>query len=482
LNSTTENPPTPQADHRTLGTEQDLFTNSLYSPGSPLFLPNGAHIFNKLLSFLRAQYKLFGFQEVITPTIYKKGLWEKSGHWQNYKDDMFEVRGRIASAGNNKTGKDEEKVYGLKPMNCPGHCLLFSAQTRSYKDLPIRYADFSSLHRNEVSGALSGLTRVRRFHQDDGHIFCRPSQVAEEISKTLQFVAMVYKTFKLGPYKLVLSTRPKEQYIGTVAEWDRAEDQLKSALDKSGQEWALNEGDGAFYGPKIDIILKDSDGKQHQTATIQLDFQLPQRFKLQYQTPAPEHEAKCISTTDPVLLHRLGPVTPVIIHRAIFGSLERFMALLIEHHKGRWPFWLSPRQAIILAAGESSEALIKEVQTQAETLSGAVFQETSESDRIVRPRPLDEPDFRVDFDISQRTLGKKVQEAKTKKYNLIFVRGPRNLELGTVDLDVTGQPDPEATRKVLEEVMGMEVGDERKITLDSGKMGDLMRELNRAYL
>ncbi|KAI9870749.1 MAG: hypothetical protein M1830_003851, partial [Pleopsidium flavum] len=378
LNPTTKNPPTPPADHRTLGTEQELFTNSPYSPGSPLFLPNGAHIFNQLLSFLRAQYKLFGFEEVITPTLYKRSLWKKSGHLENYKNDMFEVRGQT-SVGNEEGDQDHEKEYGLKPMNCPGHCLLFRAQKRSYKDLPIRYADFSSLHRNEVSGALSGLTRVVRFHQDDGHIFCRPIQITDEISKTLQFVAMVYKTFRLGPYKLVLSTMPKQQYIGTIEEWDRAEDQLKSALNNSGQEWTLNQGDGAFYGPKIDIILKDSDGKEHQTATIQLDFQLPQRFNLQYQARAPEHEAKGITTTDPEQLHSFGSVTPVIIHRAIFGSLERFMALLIEHHKGRWPFWLSPRQAIILTL-DSSEGLTKEVQTQAATLSGAVLQRTSESD------------------------------------------------------------------------------------------------------
>lgn len=395
---------------------------------------------------------------------------------------MFEVRGRGAAGSKENAEIGEDEVYGLKPMNCPGHCLLFKSQKRSYKDLPIRYADFSPLHRNEISGALSGLTRVRRFHQDDGHIFCRPIQIADEISKTLQFVAMVYKTFRLGPYKLVLSTRPKDHYIGTIPEWDRAEAQLKSALDSSGQSWTLNEGDGAFYGPKIDIILKDSDGKEHQTATVQLDFQLPQRFDLSYQAPSPDHEAKGLPATEFDAMVATGPVTPVIIHRAIFGSLERFMALLIEHHKGHWPFWLSPRQAIILAVDTNNSQLVREVQNQAEFLSGAALQQTSDGDKSVKPRTLDDPDFRVDFDIRPRTLGKKISEAKLNKYNLIFVRGPRNLETGTMDLDVSGQPDPEGTQRVLVEFLEREVTDLRRITLECGKMGELMQRLNRAYL
>lgn len=489
LNTTTQTPPTPPADHRTLGTEQGLFTTSLYSPGSPLFLPNGAHILNKLLSFLRAQYTLFGFQEVLTPTIYKRSLWEKSGHWANYKDDMFEVLGRGATGTKEggEIGEDEE--YGLKPMNCPGHCLLFKRQARSYKDLPIRYADFSPLHRNEVSGALSGLTRVRRFHQDDGHIFCRPGQIAEEISSTLQFVAMVYDTFKLGPYKLVLSTRPEHHYIGTIDEWDRAEAQLTHALDSSGQAWTRNPGDGAFYGPKIDIILTDSDGKEHQTATIQLDFQLPQRFELEYSAPAPELEARGSSvptTGDDAAKQKYGPVTPVIIHRAIFGSLERFMALLIEHHKGRWPFWLSPRQAIIVSVSSQIPGLDDAVRNQAQVLSGGLSSHTTGTDdregAVIRPRPLDEPVFRVDYDVSTRSLAKKIADAKRLRYNFILVRGQRNLEEGTVDVDVSGQPDVEATKGVIEEVIGREVGDMRKVTLECGKVWELMRRLSRAYL
>ena len=266
-------PPTPALDHRTLAATHNLFVTSPYSPGSPLILPNGAYVFQKLQAFLRAQYPQFGFQEVITPIIYKKSLWEKSGHWQNYAEDMFSVEGR------DKKGEEEEEM-GLKPMNCPGHCLLYSTDIKSYRDLPVRLADFSALHRNEISGSLTGLTRVRRFHQDDAHIFCRPDQILSEIEQTLKFVSMVYETFGLGPYKLLLSTRPKDSFIGSIEEWDRAEAQLTTALNNIGGEWAVNEGDGAFYGPKIDIVLKDSNGKEHQTATIQLDFQLPQRFDL----------------------------------------------------------------------------------------------------------------------------------------------------------------------------------------------------------
>ena len=356
---------------------------------------------------------------------------------------MFDVRGRGAEGTGESKESGEDEEFGLKPMNCPGHCLLFKSQKRSYKDLPIRYADFSPLHRNEVSGALSGLTRVRRFHQDDGHIFCRPSQVREEIERTLEFVGMVYGTFELGPYKLVLSTRPKESYIGKVEEWDRAEAQLKEALDRSGREWELNEGDGAFYGPKIDIILRDSDGKEHQTATIQLDFQLPQRFALEYQAPAPELEAKGMSTTNPVALEQSGMVTPVIIHRAILGSLERFMALLIEHYKGRWPFWLSPRQAIVLTVDDSEEVL---------STARSIVERLSAPGGLKKPRALQSPTFVVDTDYSPRSIAKKVSEAKRMRYNFIIVLGKRNMADGTVDVDITGQAKLEKMITLLQEI------------------------------
>lgn len=401
---------------------------------------------------------------------------------------MFDVRGRgAAGTGESKEiGEDEE--FGLKPMNCPGHCLLFKSQKRTYRDLPIRYADFSPLHRNEVSGALSGLTRVRRFHQDDGHIFCRPVQVREEIERTLEFVETVYGTFELGPYKLVLSTRPKESYIGEIEEWDRAEAQLKEALDRSGREWEINEGDGAFYGPKIDIILRDSDGKEHQTATIQLDFQLPQRFALGYQAPAPELEAKGISMTESAVLGQSGMVTPVIIHRAILGSLERFMALLIEHYKGHWPFWLSPRQAIVLTLDDSEELL---------STARSVVEKLSAPYGLKKPRALQSPTFIVDTDYRSRSIARKVSEAKRMKYNFIMVLGKRNMADGTVDVDITGQARLEETMSLLQEmgfgdskgrletadpVTGKAFKNLRAVKLPIAEVGRLMVNLSASYL
>ena len=442
--------PKAPADHRSLGTSLDLFSNSIYSPGSPLFHPNGAHIFHKLQAFLRAQYPRYGLREVITPTIYKKSLWEESGHWENYRDDMYKVTGRGAAGQkeNREIGDDEE--YGLKPMNCPGHCLLFKSQKRSYRDLPIGYADFSPLHRNEISGALSGLTRVRRFHQDDGHIFCRPDQVEDEILKTLRFVEVVYKTFELGPYKLVLSTRPLDQYIGTIEEWDRAEAQLVSALHTSAQNFSINSGDGAFYGPKIDIILSDSHGKQHQTATIQLDFQLPQRFGLSYKAPTFDLAAKFREPGSSDTPAESDDVVPVMIHRAVLGSFERFMALLIEHYQGHWPFWLSPRQAIILTIGQDEHTLNYAAQA-ATALSG------SEENDNGKPLAMRGYSFKIDTDFSARGISKKIAEAKAKHYNLVCVIGAKEAENKTIRVDVTGQ--------LKSSITGLNLRDRSKMTL-----------------
>ena len=415
------------ADHRALGTELALFTGHVSSPGSPLFLPDGTHIFQKLKAFLRAQYPFFGFQEVITPNLYKESLWRQSGHWDSYKDAMFAVTGGTSF----KDSKDSH--YSLKPMNCPGHCLLFKSQKRGWRELPIRYADFSPLHRNEVSGSLSGLTRVRRFHQDDGHIFCTPDQVGEEIISTLKFIDMVYKTLGVAPYNLVLSTRPEQDSIGTTEAWMKAEDQLRDALNASGQHWTLSPGDGAFYGPKIDIILTDRNGKEHQTATIQLDFQLPVRFKLEYQT------ATCAG--------EMG--TPVMIHRAILGSLERFMALLIEQYQGHWPFWLSPRQVIILTVGESVEVL-KYAKTLARKLAFPSGDWHTESNS--KPFPLAEPRYIVDTDLRGETLAKKMRDAKAKRYNIICFIGERNVKARNLDLDFSGQPNHPETLDVFNKV------------------------------
>ncbi|KAK2838253.1 hypothetical protein FQN49_006465 [Arthroderma sp. PD_2] len=419
---------TAPADHRALGTAQELFTNSIYSPGSPLFRPNGTHILNKLISFLRAQYKQYGFREVLTPNLYKQSLWEVSGHWQNYKDDMYEVAGRGNTSEVNESSSQEDETYGLKPMNCPGHCLLFKSQKHSYRELPVRYADFSPLHRNEVSGSLSGLTRVRRFHQDDGHIFCRPGQIGSEIQLALKFADTVLQTFGLADgYRLVLSTRPEKDYIGSLELWEHAEQQLRQALDNSGLSWELNEGDGAFYGPKIDLQIQDAQGKYHQLSTIQLDMNLPRRFELEYLVPEGSEEY------DPTTG---GRATPVLIHRAIFGSLERFFALLIERYNGQWPFWLSPRQAILVTVGKEVEEDAKDVVAKISGYQPITANHPSESDLPLSPL---QPTFNVDLDISGRSLQKKIHDAHVAKYNIVFVIGPKNIADGSIDIDLSSQ-------------------------------------------
>lgn len=392
----------------------------------------------------------YGFQEVITPTIYKKSLWAKSGHLENYKDDMYSVTGytkeelkeHVGCCGEGKDARpdleEEEGEYGLKPMNCPGHCLIFASKLHSYRDLPVRYADFSPLHRNEISGALSGLTRVRRFHQDDGHIFCRPCQVENEIKKTLEFVKVVYTVLRLGTsFRLALSTRPTDHFIGTEEEWERAESSLKRALDKSGMDWSVNEGDGAFYGPKIDIILKDSDGKEHQTATVQLDFQLPKRFELEYQAPAPDYEARGETTDDPELLAHYGPVRPVMIHRAVLGSVERLMALLIENYNGQWPFWLNPRQAIILTV-KNTEPVVQWAEEVRDVLVGnnAKMYESLLAGSLPSPEHALQPTgLSVDVDSSPRALGAKIREARKSGYSHILVVGEEDVQKKHVSLN-----------------------------------------------
>ena len=407
-------------DHRALGAELSLFIGDTSSPGSPLFQPDGAHIFQKLQALLRAQYPSFGFQEVITPNLYKEDLWRQSGHWDNYKDAMFAVKGGTA------LNDDDNARYSLKPMNCPGHCLLYKSRNRSWRELPIRYADFAALHRNEVSGSLSGLTRVRRFHQDDGHIFCTPDQVRQEITSTLKFVELVYDTLRVGPYKLFLSTKPFHEFIGSDETWKIAEDQLKDALNQSGLTWSVQAGEGAFYGPKIDIVLTDKHGKEHQTATIQLDFQLPKRFGLQYVGQEPG--------------------IPVMIHRAILGSVERFMALLIEQFQGHWPFWLSPRQLTILTVGESAEVL-----AYASEMAKQLACPIPATDGL-KPLPLSHPRYNVDTDFRNETLAKKLLGAKTKKYNIICIIGEKNVKGKCLDLDFSAQPMEKETLQILNRV------------------------------
>uniref|UniRef100_A0A7N8XP91 threonine--tRNA ligase n=1 Tax=Mastacembelus armatus TaxID=205130 RepID=A0A7N8XP91_9TELE len=384
-------------DHRRIGTDQELYFFNDISPGSCFFLPKGAHIYNTLTDFIKSEYRRRGFTEVVTPTLYSTALWERSGHWEHYSENMFTVT------------SEGSQIYALKPMNCPAHCLMFEQRVRSWRELPLRWADFGALHRNELSGALGGLTRVRRFCQDDAHIFCTPEQLEEEIVACLDFVRGVYRVFGFS-FHCLLSTRPTS-CLGEPEQWDHAEQQLERSLQQFGEQWELNPGDGAFYGPKIDIQIKDAIGRQHQCATIQLDFQLPIRFDLQYVGRDGQ-------------LHR-----PVMIHRAVLGSLERMIAILAEHFGGKWPLWLSPAQVMVIPVGGSSESYAKQVVQQ--------FREAG---------------FMVDLSDDQgATLNKKIRSAQLAQYNYIFVVGDKESESRTVNVRSRGGK--QLGRRLTEEVL-----------------------------
>uniref|UniRef100_A0A8C7CH75 threonine--tRNA ligase n=1 Tax=Oncorhynchus kisutch TaxID=8019 RepID=A0A8C7CH75_ONCKI len=387
---------TRKRDHRRIGKDQELFFFNDVSPGSCFFLPKGAHIYNTLADFIRTEYRRRGFHEVVTPTLYSTALWERSGHWEHYSENMFTVTG-------------DTHTYALKPMNCPAHCLMFEQRVRSWRELPLRWADFGALHRNELSGALGGLTRVRRFCQDDAHIFCTPEQLEEEIIACLDFVRSVYRVFGFS-FHCLLSTRPTP-CLGEPALWDHAEQQLERSLQQFGERWQFNPGDGAFYGPKIDIQIKDAIGRQHQCATIQLDFQLPIRFDLQYVGGDGE-------------THR-----PVMVHRAVLGSLERMIAILAENFSGKWPLWLSPAQVMIIPVGGGSESYAQQVVRQ--------FREAG---------------FMADADDDHgATLNKKIRSAQLAQYNYIFVVGEKECVSGTVSVRTRGgkQLGRRPTEKVL---------------------------------
>lgn len=368
----------PHTDHRAIGLKQKLFFFNETSPGSCFFLPHGTIIYNKLMDFLRNEYQKRGFLEVITPNMYHKKLWERSGHWQHYEKNMFKLN-------------IDDNIYALKPMNCCAHCLMFEHETRSYRELPLRLADFGVLHRNEASGALTGLTRVRRFQQDDAHIFCTEEQVESEIDGCLDFLKYVYGIFGFE-FSLVLSTCP-DDYIGGLDTWNRAEAQLQKSLDKSGFQWELNPGDGAFYGPKIDITIKDALGRNQQCATIQLDFNLPERFDLSYQKSD-------MSTS-----------RPVMIHRAILGSVERMIAILAESYAGRWPFWLSPRQICVVP-----------VDPKFNNYANAVCQKYRSHGYL------------AEVDISTDKLKRKIRNAQLEMFNFVFVVGEKEETANTVNI------------------------------------------------
>ncbi|KAG8851649.1 threonyl-tRNA synthetase [Tulasnella sp. 330] len=371
-------------DHRKIGKEQELFFFHELSPGSTFFLPHGARIYNTLVELMREQYHKRGYVEVISPNMFNSKLWQQSGHWQHYKDDMFVL------------DVDKEK-FALKPMNCPGHCLIFDSRDRSYKELPIRMAEFGVLHRNEASGALSGLTRVRRFAQDDTHIFCMPNQIEGEIEGLFEFMEQIYGLFGFT-FRMTLSTRP-ETFLGKIETWDAAEKQLSEVLERHYPgKWELNPQDGAFYGPKIDITIKDALGRSFQCATIQLDFQLPEQFKLKYRGPD-AHD-------DPEFVTR-----PVMIHRAILGSLERFMGIVTEHTAGKWPFWISPRQVLVIPVAAPYKDYATEV-----------------------AQKLSDIGLYVDVDNGENTLPKKVRNGEIAQYNFILVVGQEELDSRSVNV------------------------------------------------
>jgi threonyl-tRNA synthetase len=364
-------------DHRKIGKDQKLFMFHPWAPGSPFWLDKGTTLYNTLAHYMRGVVLPAGFVEVKAPIVFNKGLWETSGHWQHYRQNMFQVQ-----------GADEGEEMALKAMNCPGHMLIYGSEVRSYRDLPIRYHEQTPLHRNEASGVLSGLTRVRQFAQDDGHCFVMESQIGAEVELALRLMQRVYTDMGLG-YVVKLSTRP-EEFMGEIATWDRAEAALKQALEAAGQAYELNEGDGAFYGPKIDFDVTDAIGRKWQCATIQLDYQIPERFDLKY-VGADNAE------------HR-----PVVIHRAIFGSFERFIALLIEHFAGAWPLWLAPVQAVVLPISDRH-----------------LDYATGVRDQLAAAGLLDD---------RQEKIGYKIREAQLQKVPYMLVAGDREAAEGTVSV------------------------------------------------
>ncbi len=356
-------------DHRKIGRDLGLFWFHPWAPGEPFWLPKGTTLVNQMGNYMREILFPAGYVEVRAPLVFNKALWEKSGHWQHYRENMF----LIQSPG-------DEEQSGLKPMNCPGHMLLFASEVRSYRDLPLRIHEQSVLHRMEASGVLSGLTRVREFMMDDAHIFLREEQIGEEVERLLRLVQRVYGDFGLTP-EMKLSTRPAE-FLGEVGTWDHAEAELKKALEAVDVPYTINEGDGAFYGPKIDFAVTDALGRKWQCATVQLDYQLPEQFELKY-IGADNAE------------HR-----PVVIHRAIFGSFERFIALLLEHYAGALPLWLAPVQIVVLPIADRHV----------------------EYARTVRDRLMD-AGFRVQVDERQEKVNYKIREAQIQKVPYMLVVG-----------------------------------------------------------
>jgi threonyl-tRNA synthetase len=362
-------------DHRRVGRELELFMTHEWAPGAPFWLPKGTVIYHTLQETIRRLLAHNGYVEVKAPLLFSENLFKTSGHWAHYKENMFIVH-------------EDEQDYALKPMNCPGHMLIFGSKRRSYRELPLRLSEQSVLHRNERTGALAGLTRVRQFQQDDAHLFITEDQIGEEVNRLLALVARVYKAFGMG-YRFNLSVRGDDpsKYMGDPEVWDRAEKLLAEALEENHLEYTVERGEANFYGPKIDQMVQDSLKREHQLGTIQLDFQLPRSFNLSYVN---EHNAESI---------------PVVIHRAIYGSLERFVGILIEHYAGAFPVWLAPVQAKVLSISEKTADYAREVY-----------------ERLLHA------DIRVELDVRDDKIGAKIRDAQLEKVPYMLITGPKEAE------------------------------------------------------
>ncbi len=391
-------------DHRRLGPALELFKiDTEVAPGMPFFLPKGTVVLNELMKFSRELHKKAGYKEIITPLIMNEILWRQSGHWDHYKNNMYFT-------------EKEDVTYAVKPMNCPGHIIIFKSKTVSYKDLPIRYFEFGKVHRYERSGVLHGLLRVRGFTQDDAHIFCTPDQIEDEIKGVIELIDNIYRPFKFQ-YRAELSTMP-EDHMGDKTTWEKAENALKSALDKIGLDYTVAEGEGAFYGPKIDFHIKDSLGREWQCATVQLDFLMPERFDINYIGPDNEE-------------HRV-----VMIHRAIFGSLERFFGILIEHYAGAFPTWLAPVQVVIIPISDRHIEYAKKVN---ETIL--------------------ESGIRSEVDDRRETLGYRIRDNQMKKVPYMIIVGNKEVENETISVrtrkgdEIKGVNINDFKEKILQEIV-----------------------------
>lgn len=373
-------------DHRVLGPKLGLFLFHELSPGIPFLQPKGTAVRNELEKFVRELSYGEGYEEVKLPQLFDSELWKISGHWDHYKDDMF-------------TMKVEGREFALKPMNCPGHMILYKQGLYSYKDLPLRFAEMSTLFRNELTGALGGMTRTRGFAQDDCHIFLAPEQVAKEVAELLKRIKKIYRVFNMEVQEVYLSTKP-EKSLGAKEDWDRAEAALAEALKQAGWEYEINPGDGAFYGPKIDMAIKDVLGRKWQLATVQLDFQMPKRFELSYVDQDGERK------------------TPIVIHRAILGSFERFMAILIEQFAGAFPAWLSPIHAKVLPISEKQNKYAKNVMEQ-----------------------LKAAGIRAEIDDRNESIGKKIREAEMEKAPYMIILGEKEAEAEKISVRARNQKD-----------------------------------------